>query len=139
MNVLSRSLARLKTAVQRADKAVCDETGELTEMKDRLLSLLGIAKRAGRLTAGFDAAVISMKNGESRLLLLSDELSDRSKSAAAAAAEQYGVEFIYSGCTMEETGHALGRKHTGIVSVNDNGFAVKIKTLCAQNSQEECI
>ena len=106
MTVLSRSLARLRTAVQRADTADRKETGELTEMNDKLLSLLGLAKRAGRLSIGFDAAAVSMKKGESRVVVLSPELSDRSKRAVAAAAEQYGVECIYSGCTMEETGNA---------------------------------
>lgn len=108
-------------------------------MNDKLLSLLGIAKRAGRLSIGFDAAAASMKKGESAVVVLSQELSDRSKRTISALAEQYGVECIYSGCSMEETGHALGRKQTGIVSVNDNGFALKITALCAQNSQEECI
>ncbi len=108
-------------------------------MNDKLLSLLGIAKRAGKLTIGFDAAAASVKRGESALLLLSEELSDRSKRAVTELAQQYGTEYVYSGRSMEETGHALGRKQTGIVSVNDKGFALKITALCTQNSQEECI
>lgn len=108
-------------------------------MNNKLLSLLGIARRAGRLTMGFDAAAESMKKGETRLLLLADDLSEKSKRSIGYVAQQNGVEVLMTGCTMIDTGNAVGRKQTGIVSVNDIGFAKKMKDLCTENSQEECI
>lgn len=114
-------------------------TGEFSEMNNKLLSLLGIARRAGRLTMGFDAAAESIKKGESKLLLLSDDLSEKSKKSIGYTAQQNGVEVLITGCTMSDTGNALGRKQTGIISVNDSGFAKKMKDLCTVNSQEECI
>ncbi len=101
-------------------------------MNQRLLSLLGIARRAGRLSPGFDAAADSMKKGRSSLLLLAGDLSERTAEAIAYKAEQAGVETITVDISMEFMGNAVGKKKTGIISVNDNGFAEKIKTLCAE-------
>ena len=46
-------------------------------MNNKLLSLLGIARRAGRLSLGYDSAEEAMKNGKSRLLILAWDLSER--------------------------------------------------------------
>lgn len=42
---------------------------------DRLLSLLGLARRAGRLTMGNDAVIDSLEEGVSALVLFADDLS----------------------------------------------------------------
>lgn len=101
-------------------------------MNQRLLSLLGIARRAGRLSPGFDAAADSIKKGRSRLLLLAADLSERTAQSIVSKAKQSGVEVITANISMDLIGNAVGRKMTGIISVNDNGFAEKIKTLCAE-------
>ncbi|MBQ9461074.1 MAG: ribosomal L7Ae/L30e/S12e/Gadd45 family protein [Clostridia bacterium] len=108
-------------------------------MNDRLLSLLGLMRRAGKISMGFDAAAEAMSSGEAILLLLSEELSERTSGAIRKIAEQSGTCVITCKCGMDELGHAIGRRSTGIIAVNDSGFADKIKTLCAENSQEECI
>lgn len=108
-------------------------------MDNRLLSLLGLMRRAGKISMGFDAAAESVRKGEAALVLLSQELSERTESAIRKIAEQCGTCVLSCGYGMEEIGHAVGRRSTGVIAVNDNGVADKIKSLCAQNSQEECI
>lgn len=101
-------------------------------MNEKLLSLLGIARRAGRLSLGFDAAADAMKNGKASLLLLAADLSARSAGSIAYIAEQAGVPVTTTDATMEQLGNAIGKRQTGIISVNDSGFATKINTLCAE-------
>ena len=108
-------------------------------MNKKLLSLLGMARRAGRLSMGFDAASDSMKKGQSKLLVLAGDISQRTKNSIIAAARQTGTPAVSAGCTMDEIGSALGKGQTGIVSINDSGFAASVKALCDENSQEECI
>ncbi len=108
-------------------------------MNKKLLSLLGMARRAGRLSMGFDAASDSMKKGQSKLLVLAGDISQRTKNSIIAAARQTGTPAAFTGCTMDEIGSALGKGQTGIVSINDSGFAASVKALCDENSQEECI
>ena len=70
---------------------------------NKLLSLLGLARRAGRLEAGFDACRAAAREGRSALLL--------------AARTRAG---------MLELGRACGVR-AGVVSVNDKGFALALQ------------
>lgn len=101
-------------------------------MSQKLLSLLGIARRAGKLSVGFDAAAESMKKGRSCLLLLADDISERTSGSITSKAEQSGTEILKINVSMEQVGNALGKKMTGIISVNDSGFAEKLKTLISE-------
>lgn len=101
-------------------------------MNEKLLSLLGIARRAGRLSLGFDAAADAMKNGSSCLLLLACDLSQRSYGSITYIATQNNTGTMRLDITMEQLGSAVGKRQTGIISVNDKGFADKLKTLCTE-------
>ena len=100
-------------------------------MNEKLLSLLGLARRAGRLSMGFDAAAEAAGKGNSRLLLVGSDISERTRRAITAVAQQTGTPIIILTATIENISSAVG-KHTGIISVNDEGFAKKMKTLCGE-------
>ncbi len=100
-------------------------------MNDKLLSFLGIARRAGRLSLGFDMAAESMKKGKSKLLLITEDLSPRTTRSIIETARKSATQTIVLNISMEQIGKSLG-KVTGIISVNDEGFAKKLKMLCAE-------
>ena len=100
-------------------------------MNEKLLPLLGLARRAGKLSLGFDAAADSMRSGKCRLLLLASDLSERTKRSAMRISGDSQVRTIVLNIPMETLGAAVG-KLTGIVAVNDKGFAEKMKTLCGE-------
>ncbi len=100
-------------------------------MNDKLLSLLGIARRAGRLSLGFDVAAEAMRSGKSSLLLLADDLSERTMRNITETARQTDTQTIVLNISMEQLGGSVG-KAVGIISVNDAGFAKKMKTLCTE-------
>ena len=99
-------------------------------MNEKLLPLLGIARRAGRLSLGFDAATESMQKGKSQLLLLANDLSERTVRNISMTARHTETCMIATDFSMQQFGAAVG-KDAGIISVNDKGFAKKMKTLCA--------
>ena len=99
-------------------------------MNNQMLSLLGIARRAGRLALGSDAAAEAMRKGPAKLLLLAGDLSTRSAEKMLALAQDAGVAAEQLAVTMEDISMALG-KRTGVVAVNDAGFAEKLHALCA--------
>lgn len=103
-----------------------------------LLSFLGLCRRAGKMTIGNDVVIDSMKNKESNLVLLAKDLSARTEKGILLAAEKYNVEIKKLTATKEELGFALG-KYAAVISINDQGFGKKIRTLTAQvNEGEEC-
>lgn len=100
-------------------------------MSDRILSLLGLARRAGRLSLGNDAARESIFTGEAKLILLARDLSARTTGGMQAAAQQGGVPWVGLEQSLDEVGMALG-KRVGVIAVNDQGFAKRLTELTAQ-------
>ena len=101
-------------------------------MDDRLLSLLGLARRAGRLALGCDAACAAALGRGCALILLSSDLSARTARTVREAAGRGNVKTAELGATMDEIGRAIG-KRTGVIAVNDTGFAEKLLALDAEH------
>lgn len=101
-------------------------------MDDRLLSLLGLARRAGKLVLGSDAVQEAALGRGCALILFSSDLSPRTAREVRAAAERGNVETAALGATMDEIGRAIG-KRTGVIAVNDMGFAKKLLALNAEH------
>lgn len=106
-------------------------------MNSRLLSLLGLARRAGRLTIGNDAVAGSLQDGSSELVLLAADLSPRTAKGIEQAARACGTEILRTAYTMDEISMALGSKKCGVVSVCDAGFAQKARMLNTTNREEK--
>ncbi len=97
--------------------------GCLKKMKTKILTLLGFAAKAGKLSFGFDAAVYSAKHKKAKLIVFSEDISPKSQKEIKYYAERYGIEFtVLNGIDIETVSDAVG-KRCGIVSVNDCGFA----------------
>lgn len=99
--------------------------------KERLLSFLGIARRAQKLSMGADATQEAMQKGKTKLLLLASDLSERSERSARAAAQAASTPVLPAGVTMDEIAFSVG-KRTGILAVNDSGFAGKLRTMLGE-------
>lgn len=97
-------------------------------MNDRLLSFLGLCKRAGYLIPGADTVVRAIRDGKALLVLAAADLSPNSLNNVIFAAGQKAIPLRTLPCSKEELGFALG-KHCGVVGVTDKGFADKILTM----------
>ena len=92
-------------------------------MINKILSLLGFAAKAGKLSYGFEASVWSLKTGKSKLVAVSGEISPKSQKEMHYYAEKYNVKItVLDGIDIKTVSDAVGRK-CGIISVNDRGFA----------------
>lgn len=98
--------------------------------KNKLLSMLGIAKRAGAVSMGHDAAVHSVFSKKAKLLLLAADVSERSKRDMRITAEkQFGsLPVIEADITIDEIGSACGYK-AGILTVNNAEISKRIISL----------
>ena len=96
--------------------------------QNKLLSLLGIARRAGRLSLGNDPALEAMRNGQTCVILVANDLSKRTLKGVCFAAEEAHIDVL--------TINALG-KRTGVIAVNDAGFANKMRTMCSETDNQQ--
>ena len=92
-------------------------------MTNKILTLLGFASKAGKLSYGFDASLTSLKKHKSNLILIPYDISKKSAKEINFFAEKVNVKcLILEGLNIENVSDAIGRK-CGIISVNDPSFA----------------
>ena len=94
-------------------------------MNDRLLSFLGLCRRAKKLVIGADVTRQSVEEGRSHLVLYADDASKNSLKRVFAACEERGVPVKCAGRSNEALSAALGRV-CAVLSVEDRGFADKL-------------
>lgn len=97
-------------------------------MNDRLLSFLGLCRRARKLSIGAQVAVDSVNDKKSRLIIYARDFSGNSLKPVLAAAEKSGVKAMMINRSKDELSFALG-KLCGVLSVEDKGFADKLEVM----------
>lgn len=101
-------------------------------MNDKMLHMLGLARRAGKLALGTEAAQDAVRKHKSGLVLLASDLSPRTVRNFVSAAQETGAKTVSVSATMDEIGAAVG-KRTGVIAVNDTGFANRLLALSAED------
>ena len=104
-------------------------------MNKQLLSLLGLMRRAGKLSLGFDAAAESAESGESCMILTTADISPKTLKELNYKIN-HKTDVVPIACTQDELGGAIG-KSVKIISINDKGFAQKAKLLMETDHGEE--
>jgi len=99
---------------------------------DRSLALLGMAKKAGRLAVGGDAAATSARRGEAVLIITASDASEGSVRRAKTNAEANGIEHIAVPFTMFDLGNTAGRGSPGTIAFLDKGLADGFKKRLAE-------
>ena len=107
-------------------------------MKDRLLSLLGICKKAGKLTQGFDAVSESAGKGEASLILTAKDLSPKSGKEVEFTAAKTNTEVVRIPVTIDEIWRQTG-KRAGVLAVLDKGLAQSVKNAVIRVNEEDSI
>ena len=94
-------------------------------MADKVLSLLGLARRAGKLEAGFDAAVSAARAKKARLLIAAADVSEKTVKNLKYEGDRVGIPTVRGNAGMEETGRACNVR-AGVLAVTDQGFAAAL-------------
>jgi len=102
-------------------------------MEPKLLSFLGIARKAGKLCLGQDVAAESIRSGKATLLILSSDISGKSAMKIQRVAEKSGIPVLQLPVGMDEMKTMLG-KRAGILSVTDAGFTKRILELSGEGT-----
>ncbi len=90
-------------------------------MANDFLNLLGLAKRAGRVTTGEDMCKKAVQKGIARLIIIADDASDNTKKSITNSCKYYNVRYI-TAADKSEIGKFTGALSRAVVSVNDDNF-----------------
>ncbi|WEV61031.1 YlxQ-related RNA-binding protein [Streptococcaceae bacterium ESL0729] len=96
-------------------------------MNDKVLNLLGLAKRAGKLTSGEDLVVKSIQNGKAKLVFLGHDASKNLIKKITDKTSYYEVSMTDIFSTLELS-QAVGEPRK-VIAVTDRGFAKKMGEL----------
>lgn len=94
--------------------------------QNKVLSLVGLATKAGKTTSGEFSTEKSVKEGKACIVIVSRESSDNTKKKFRNMCEFYKVPVYFYG-TKEELGAAMGKEFRASLAVNDQGFADAIE------------
>ncbi|GFI26281.1 putative ribosomal protein YlxQ [Lachnospiraceae bacterium] len=104
-------------------------------IRDNVLSMLGIAAKAGRVASGEYQTENVVKSGKSHLVIVAEDASDNTKKTFRNKCEFYETPMVIYG-NKESLGHAIGREYRASLAVTDEGFAKALLKKLAQKTTE---
>jgi ribosomal protein L7Ae-like RNA K-turn-binding protein len=94
-------------------------------MKDPVLSMLGLAQKAGKVVSGEFATEKAVKEQKAKLVMVAEDASDNTKKLFTDKCGYYGCGLILYG-TKETLGQAMGRQFRASLAICDENFAAAI-------------
>lgn len=93
-------------------------------MNNKQLSLLGLCRKAGKLSMGHDSSIAAISTRRAKVCILCEDVSDRQKTemTRATSYDDRNIPLVFLDCKMEDIKTAIGRQ-AGVLTINDEGFA----------------
>ncbi len=101
--------------------------------RQKLLGLLGLARRAGKLAVGFTAVETIVRRGEAPLVITASDMGASQKGKVSRWEPLRGT--LSDVLTGEQLAQAMGREKLSVVGVSDAGFVKGIQKLVAGGSE----
>jgi len=103
---------------------------------DPVLNMIGIARKAGKVSAGEFEAENLIRSGKAKVVIIAGDSSDNTKKKFSDKCSFYHVPF-YIFSTKEELGHAIGREMRTAVALSDDGLSNTVIRLIQQSGGKE--
>lgn len=100
------------------------------------MTLLGFAKKAGKLASGEGITLENIKNKKALIVILASDASENTSKRIKDKARYRGIPVVED-LTRQELGKAIGVGDRVVVSITDKGFADSIRTIIGGNMHEE--
>ena len=90
--------------------------------QNKVLSLIGLATKAGRISSGEFSAEKAVKEGKAALVIVATDASDNTHKKFRNMCTYYKVPLYFFGA-KDSLGHAIGKEVRASLAVLDEGFA----------------
>ena len=108
---------------------ICDDVNCLEKViKSKRLErgLIGLAMKAGKVAFGADSVEESILKRKVKLVIVSKESSERTKSKFSKICEKYNIPIIIDG-NIEEISKSIGKNNKAVIGIKDINFANSIQ------------
>jgi ribosomal protein L7Ae-like RNA K-turn-binding protein len=89
---------------------------------NKILSFITLSKKAGKIAAGFEEVRHNVFKEEVHLVVLTEDLSEKTSKNVRFICDNYNVRYITIKETMETMGKMIGKK-SGIIGIKDEGLS----------------
>ena len=94
--------------------------------RDKVLSLIGLAMKAGRCASGEMMTENETKSGKAKLVIVASDASENTKNKFRDMCKFYRVPICFYG-DKDTLGHAMGKEFRASLAILDKGFADGIR------------
>ncbi len=105
----------------------------MAERKEKFLSMLGLSRRAGKLTWGFDQVMEAVKSGKASGVIVACDISEKTFKNIKFETDKKDLRILRAEIPQEELSFYAGVR-AGVYAVTDGGF---FKRLCELNVAEQ--
>ncbi|HFI0083983.1 TPA: YlxQ-related RNA-binding protein [Streptococcus suis] len=95
--------------------------------KQKILNLLGLAQRAGRLISGEELVVDAIRKQQAKLVFLANDAAGNLSKKVTDKSHTYQVEVVTAFSTLELSA-AVGKARK-VLAVTDAGFTKKMRSI----------
>lgn len=103
--------------------------------KKQVMSLLGLATKAGYVASGEFSTEKAVKEGKACVVIVAEDASENTKKMFRNMCTFYNVP-IYDFGEKTELGHAIGKEFRASLSINEQGMARSIEKYLNQESSK---
>ena len=94
----------------------------------KILGLIGLSAKAGKVDFGADSVEIQIKKRKSKLIIIAEDASNRTKEKFKKICEEYNIPIIQFD-NIETLSKAIGKNNKAIIGIKDINLAREIKKL----------
>ncbi len=109
-------------------KVVKKEKKESETMITKILNLIHMARKAGKVVFGYDATMRSCQSNGCKLLICAEDLASKQVKRLQTVVDDFDIKMIQLG-KKEEFGREFKLRDVGIISIEDSNFAKGILKL----------
>ena len=97
-------------------------------INNKIVGLLGLATKAGVIIAGTDASIECIESKKAKLVLISEEASEKTKKNFEFICNKNFIPIVIWG-SIETLSKAIGKNNKAIICIRDKNFAGEIYKL----------
>lgn len=95
-------------------------------INNKILGLIGLAMKAGKVSFGADSVEENIIKKKIKLVILSEDSSERTKNKFIEICKKYNVPVIIDG-DIETLSKTIGKSNKAIIGIKDINFAESIQ------------
>ena len=94
-------------------------------MNNKIYGLLGLARKAGKISFGTQSCIEAIEKGKAKLVIIAEDCSDRTKKNFEDISNTANVPIRVIG-TIENISKCIGQNNKAVIVVRDENFAKEI-------------